>query len=137
MLKASTSKCSTASISRSVPANASYSMPPPAAAIRRTHYRLLFERLRELVPEEMPALSDGAAPFAFPVSVPDKRTFLERIRRAGIDAINFWSVPHPSLEAGADPVAEQLRRHVVGLPVHQELSAPDLDRICAAVVGSG
>jgi CelD/BcsL family acetyltransferase involved in cellulose biosynthesis/dTDP-4-amino-4,6-dideoxygalactose transaminase len=107
----------------------------PASAIRRAHYRLLLERLEELVPTEFPPIPDGAAPFAFPVFAHDKADLLERLRRAGIHALDFWSFPHPTLEPDADRVSARLRRHVVGLPVHQELAVDDLRRVAAAVIG--
>ena len=107
----------------------------PAAAIRRAHYRLLFERLAELVPQQMPRLTPGAAPFAFPISTSEKGTLLNRLAHAGIHAIDYWSVPHPTLEPQRDPVGARLRNQVVGLPVHQELVPDDLDRITAAVIG--
>jgi CelD/BcsL family acetyltransferase involved in cellulose biosynthesis len=39
------------------------------------------------------------------------------------------------MEVDADPAAARLRRHVVGLPVHQELEFDDLGRIAATVIG--
>ncbi len=108
----------------------------PAAATRRAYYRLLLERLGDMLPEEMPSLPEGAAPFAFPVWARDKPLLLANLARDGIDALDFWSTPHPALVPGRDSVGERLRRHVVGLPVHQELTPGDLDRIATAVVGS-
>ena len=54
--------------------------------------------------------------------------------RNGIDALDFWSIPHSSLPSGF-PRAAELRRSIVGLPVHQELRRSDLERIVRTVRG--
>jgi hypothetical protein len=70
-----------------------------------------------------------------PVSVPDKPALLRVLRARGIRALDLWSVSHPSLEVARFPRAAELRRTLVGLPVHQELRRRDLERIAAAVGG--
>src|SRR5207247_7784900 len=52
-----------------------------------------------------------------------------------VGALDFWSVPHPSLPHSEFPAAVDLRRRVVGLPVHQELRRKDVERIAQAVRG--
>lgn len=108
--------------------------PERVAARRRANYEQLAAILQPaLVPPAFEALPDGVCPFVLPVAVRDKPGLLAAMRRARVHALDLWSVPHPSLAADAFPRAAALRRHVVGLPVHQELTARDIDRIAATV----
>jgi dTDP-4-amino-4,6-dideoxygalactose transaminase len=108
--------------------------PERVAARRRANYEQLVAALPAgLVPPGFEALPDGICPFVLPVAVRDKRGLLAEMRSGRVHALDLWSVPHPSLPADAFPRAAALRRHVVGLPVHQELTAGDIDRIATTV----
>ena len=109
---------------------------PTVAARRRANFRLLEHRLGDLVPEELGPMTEGASPFVFPVAVTDRQAELRRLAACGIRALDLWSVPHPSLPTGY-PRAEALRREVIGLPVHQELHRPHIERIARAVRAGG
>jgi len=100
---------------------------------RRGNYRRLLELLPGRAPQAFNELPAGASPFAFPITVADKPRALAALARAGIEAIDFWSVPHPSLDEGRYPVAAQMRSTVLALPVHQELRSRDLERIADEV----
>jgi dTDP-4-amino-4,6-dideoxygalactose transaminase len=105
------------------------------AEARRRNYRRLLEPLRELVPAPFDRLADGACPWLFPVSVEGKYRLLERLEAAGVRAMDFWSVAHPSLPGERFPEARRRRATTVGLPVHQNLRDSDLDRIVETVEG--
>ena len=105
---------------------------PDAAARRRENYRVLLDGLRDVVLAPFATLPDGASPFVFPITTPDKEAVLARLRQQGISALDLWSVPHPSLPADQHPCAAARRASTLGLPVHQELRRFDLDRIVAA-----
>jgi dTDP-4-amino-4,6-dideoxygalactose transaminase len=105
------------------------------ARARRENYANLLAELEELVPPPFSAVKSGASPFLFPVRTSDKPGLLSWLRRQGIAALDFWSVPHSSLPAKRFPRASSLRKSIVGLPVHQELRARDLVRITTAVRG--
>ena len=105
-----------------------------AARARRENYAKLLAKLEELVPPPFSTLHPGASPFLFPIRTPDKPELLSWLREQGIAALDFWSVPHPSLPAERFPQAGSLRDTIVGLPVHQELRPRDLDQITAAVL---
>lgn len=107
---------------------------PDAATRRRSNYRALLARLGSHVPTPFGDLPAGASPFAFPVVSDDKERLLSRLHRSRIDALDLWSVPHPSLPPTAFPEAERRRRTMIALPVHQELRDSDLDRIAEAVL---
>jgi CelD/BcsL family acetyltransferase involved in cellulose biosynthesis len=107
-------------------------VPVDVAARRRAHYRLLLEHLDGEVPRPFDQIPPGSSPFAFPVATSRKADLLDRLGRAGIRALDFWSVPHPSLPADRYPGAAERRRTTVGLPVHHELRLVDIERVWRA-----
>ena len=100
---------------------------------RRTNHRYLLGALESLVPEGLRELLPGASPFVFPIASAAKAAMLDHLHVAGIDCLNLWTVPHPSLREADFPIATRFRRTLVGLPVHQDLKRRDLDRIVAEV----
>jgi len=104
-----------------------------AAACRRANYQMLLDHLADHVPPPFSHLPQGASPFAFPVATERKAELRERLAAEGITTLNFWSVAHPSLPAACFPRVAWRRAHVVGLPVHQELRAADVEREARAV----
>jgi dTDP-4-amino-4,6-dideoxygalactose transaminase len=104
-----------------------------AAAARRIAYRRLLSELRNLVPPPFAECPNGASPFVFPVEVDDKEALLATLAARRISALDLWSVPHPALDVERFPAAARRRERTVGLPVHQELRASDLDRVAAAL----
>jgi dTDP-4-amino-4,6-dideoxygalactose transaminase len=107
-----------------------------AAAARRANYRRLLPALAEHTRSPFDDLPPGASPFCFPVETEHKGEVLRRLRRAGIAAIDFWSVPHASLPVERFPHAARRRSRTVALPVHQELRAEDVARIAAAAAAA-
>jgi len=99
---------------------------------RRANYTILSNALPESVRTPFAHLSDGASPFMFPLVVADKPSALSRLRERRIDAMDFWSVPHPALPTDSYPEAARWRATVVGLPVHQGLRAHDIERLLEA-----
>ena len=106
---------------------------PDAVEKRLRNHRFLAKELGDLVVPPFRDLPQGAAPFAFPIAVGDKRLAHKALGERGIDAQDFWSHPHPSLPAGF-PVSERLRATVLALPVHQELRHKDLARMVDSVL---
>jgi hypothetical protein len=100
----------------------------PAAA-RRANYGRLLAALREHVRAPFDELPTGASPFCFPVETEHKVEVLNRLERESIAAIDFWSVPHPSLPVERFPGPASRRSRTVGLPVHQALRVEDVARI--------
>ena len=108
-------------------------LEPDPAERRRANYRLLLRELGGQVPAALSVLPDGASPYFFPVQTTDKAGLLALLGEREIDAVDFWGVGHPLLPAEAFPISNRLRASIVGVPVHQELRGPDLERIVAAV----
>ena len=103
------------------------------AARRRANYAMLLEDLVELVPSALRHLPEGASPFVFPVEASAKAKLLEDLAGRGIHAHDLFSAPHPALPSEQFPGAGALRRKLVGLPVHQELSLEQIERVVTAV----
>lgn len=99
------------------------------AAERRANYDLLLTELSEQVGPPFSDLPAGASPFAFPLITENKARTLSRLADAGITGLDFWSVAHPTLDRERFPRAAWLRTRVVGLPVHQETTHSDLERM--------
>ena len=109
---------------------------PGVAGRRRANYRVLLERLGDRVPEPFDVLPAGASPFVFPIAARgDKAAEVDELTAAGIKALDVWSRPHPGVDAVGHPVADRLRRTVIGLPVHQGLRRRDLDRMADVAGG--
>ena len=106
------------------------------AAIRRRrvdNYRRLAERLTGAAAPVFESIPDGVCPLFFPVLVHDKHEAAERLRASGVDALEFWN---DSCEPGGHemgPDARFLRRHVLELPIHQDLTARHIDHIARQV----
>lgn len=100
-----------------------------AAGPRRAHYSCLLEIAGHVVPRPFDVLPAGAVPFVFPVAVRDKAAVLAAFADEGCRALDLWSVPHGDLPVAEHQHAAWLRRHVVGLPVHQGLSVRAAQRI--------
>jgi dTDP-4-amino-4,6-dideoxygalactose transaminase len=99
---------------------------------RGRNYRRLLEGLGERVAPPFEQLPDGACPWVFPLTVADKQGFLEHLRSMRITGLDFWSISHPAFDDESFPAIAERRSSTVGLPVHQELSDRDIDRITAA-----
>jgi dTDP-4-amino-4,6-dideoxygalactose transaminase len=78
-------------------------------------------------------LPPGACPLMLPVLVEDKQAAAEALRADGVDVLEFWNHGARSTELeGAH--ARCLRRHVLGLPIHQDLTARHIDYLAAQVL---
>ncbi len=106
-------------------------LPDPAAR-RRAHYAALAEHLVERAAPGFQSISEGASPFGFPLRVPDKARTLAALAQQGVRGIDFWCTPHPLLDAPRYPGAATRRAETVLLPVHQELSPAEVERIAQA-----
>jgi dTDP-4-amino-4,6-dideoxygalactose transaminase len=112
---------------------AAWLLDPDPAAQRRRNYRILLVDLASHVPPALATLPDGASPYFFPVQTTDKPRLLQLLDDQRIDAVDFWTLAHPSLPAGPFPVTARLRGSIVGIPVHQALRPQDLERMAAVM----
>jgi dTDP-4-amino-4,6-dideoxygalactose transaminase len=103
---------------------------------RRAHFATLLaastacRRVRPLIPH----LDDEACPLVFPLIVPEGAApFLDFCHARGVEAEKFWFQPQPDFPVQEFPDAAWLKEHLVALPVHPDLSADDLARLCSLI----
>jgi perosamine synthetase len=100
------------------------------ASQRRANYQWLVDELAgsDVTPlrRELP---EGAVPLFFPVLAKDKFGLVSRLHAEGIEAIPVWGLHHPHVPRGEFPSVEFLVDHLVEVPVYQDLSADNLERI--------
>ena len=77
----------------------------------------------------------GVCPLLFPILVEDKQETAEVLRSCDIDVLEFWN--HGAEGAGRAEAegenAQYLRRHVLGLPIHQDLTDRHIDYVAEQV----
>jgi perosamine synthetase len=102
-------------------------------ARRRRNYVFLLERLRDLSEPMFPTLPDGVVPLFYPMLVKDNRVTVERIVARGIEAVDFWRDFHPACPAAEFPEVAALRRSMMEVPCHQDLTLATMGKIAACV----
>lgn len=91
-------------------------------ALRRRNYLLLQNRLKSISPPLFERLNPGVCPLFYPLWIQDKSDVIERLLRRGIQVVDFWGEHHPACDPAEFPEAMRARRHIVGIPCHQDLS---------------
>jgi dTDP-4-amino-4,6-dideoxygalactose transaminase len=101
---------------------------------RRRNFFLLLGHLRELAPPLFSQLPPGVCPLFFPLRVAgDKAKVAEMLGSRGIETVDFWRHGHPTCPPGEFPDAEALRRGVLEIPIHQDLSPQAMVGLARAV----
>jgi dTDP-4-amino-4,6-dideoxygalactose transaminase len=101
--------------------------------MRRRNYECLLRRLADLSPPVFDELPQGVCPLFYPLRTGNKLVLLDRLLRRGIQGVNFWSQTPEIVPAGAFPEVDELRRTILELPCHQDLSVEAMDRIADEV----
>jgi dTDP-4-amino-4,6-dideoxygalactose transaminase len=99
---------------------------------RTRNFRELADLIRGRVSVLYPELPDGACPLFLPVLVDDKPATARSLGRHGIDALEFWNHGADAPAVMGAP-ARFLREHVLGLPVHQDLTRGQLAHVARHV----
>jgi dTDP-4-amino-4,6-dideoxygalactose transaminase len=105
---------------------------------RIANYRRLGKQLAGLVTPLHDDLPIGVCPLLLPILVEDKQETAEALRGSGVDVLEFWN--HGADEADLvqkemprESSATYLRQHVLGLPIHQDLTDRHIDYVAEQV----
>jgi len=101
---------------------------------RRRNFLHLLEALREKSTPLFRSLPDGVCPLFYPLIVEDKSAAVRTLASRGIEAVEFWNYGDPEAESDRFADSLALRRHVIELPIHQNLTADHVDHIARAVL---
>jgi dTDP-4-amino-4,6-dideoxygalactose transaminase len=89
---------------------------------RRQNFLLLADRLKGAVRLVRDDLDEGVCPLFCPILVSDKHRAVIALQKSGVEAVEFWNSGDPQAAARITGAAQFLRRHVVELPIHQDIS---------------
>ncbi len=106
---------------------------PHIVEARRRNYFFLLGRLRDVAPPLFAELPPGVCPLFYPLLVEDKLELMAILRARGIETIDFWRHFHPACDPREFPEVVSLRRRVLELPCHQDLSPEAMADVAAAV----
>jgi len=104
---------------------------------RRDNFLLLQRRLAGSVAPLRDELEDGTCPLFFPILVPDKRAAVQSLRQRGIGALDWWSREVPATKPEASPNSRFLRDHLLGLPIHQDVTPSQVEYMADEVSTAG
>jgi len=88
---------------------------------RRRNFLLLASLLEESGIVPWRELEEGVCPLFFPLLVKDKREAFRKLKACGVSATQLWNEGDPQSAALEGPGARFLRRHVLELPIHQDV----------------
>lgn len=100
---------------------------------RRRNYLLLDSLLRDIAPPVFESLPDGMCPLFYPFSTPHKHVYWRRLREQGVEAVLFWLGGELGPRPGEFPEVDELRRTVLELPCHQDMTEEQIDRLAKIV----
>lgn len=103
-------------------------------ARRRANFQRLAARLAGRASLPFPQLTDGACPLFFPVLVPHKARFQEDLDKLDVQSVNLWDTSHPTCPPELAEEVAHWRRDCLELPIHQELTGAEIDRVADAVL---
>jgi dTDP-4-amino-4,6-dideoxygalactose transaminase len=103
-------------------------------ARRISNYHRLAGQLAGHVALLHESLPEGACPLVLPILVGDKHETAEALRNCGVDALEFWNYGAGRPESEGTSV---LRQHVLGLPIHQDLTDRHIDYVAEQVINLG
>jgi hypothetical protein len=102
---------------------------------RRENYQRLAGTLRGEAVLLKPELDPGICPLFCPLLVSDKHEAAMALLRRGVETMEFWNEGDPAADGVTAADARFLRKHVLELPIHQDLTAEQIDYVAAQVRG--
>jgi dTDP-4-amino-4,6-dideoxygalactose transaminase len=104
-------------------------------ARRRRNYEQMLDLLAGNVALVRDSLEAGACPLFFPLLVRDKAAAADALAAQGIETVPFWNSGDPEADGGpAQADTRFLRRHVLEIPIHQDVSSAEVDRIADRIL---
>ncbi len=103
--------------------------------VRRRNYARLHQKLSSRATLLFDRLPDGVCPLFFPILVPNKHQAALALLRRGIEATELWNTGDPGVPAEQSADARFLRKHVLELPIHQDIADHQIDYIADQVLG--
>ncbi|MBI4465380.1 MAG: DegT/DnrJ/EryC1/StrS family aminotransferase, partial [Acidobacteria bacterium] len=101
---------------------------------RRSNYLYLLARLTGKAALLLPKLAEGICPLFFPILVHDKRAAAQTLWRRGIGAVEFWNEGDAEVTIERFPDSHFLRKHVLELPIHQDICHSQLEYMANRVL---
>ena len=102
---------------------------------RRTNFLYLEARLKDKMSMLPLELSAGICPLFLPILTENKSLVADNLRRRGIGVVEFWNEGDPAACGPGSEDALFLRKHVLELPIHQDVTPAQLDYIAREVIG--
>jgi dTDP-4-amino-4,6-dideoxygalactose transaminase len=102
-------------------------------ARRRRNYLFLLQRLSGLSTPLFATLPEGVVPLCYPLLVDDSRDVMQQLVARGIEVVDFWREGHSACDVSEFPDVARLRRSVLEVPCHQDLSLETLARVVDAI----
>ena len=100
---------------------------------RIENYKTLAAGLNGSVTPVHATLADGVCPLFFPIMVNDKPAAARTLRSQGVQALEFWNHGANTADEETSETVRFLRQHVLALPIHQDLSARQLNHMVSRV----
>jgi perosamine synthetase len=96
---------------------------------RRRNYLQLLDSLGDIAPPVFDGLPAGVCPLFYPLRVRNKPAVVAKFLARGVDAVNVWFPSHPAGPVEPYPEVAALRRSVLELPCHQDLTPQVIERV--------
>jgi hypothetical protein len=103
---------------------------------RRRNFRIVADRLRGSVALLDKPLTEGVCPLFFPLLVKDKQHAAAALAQRGIETVEFWNSGDPQSHRPGS-AAEFLRRHLLELPIHQDVTPEGAEYAAAQILKLG
>ncbi|WP_304511755.1 aminotransferase class V-fold PLP-dependent enzyme [Desulfobacula sp.] len=99
--------------------------------IRRRNFRFFLNYFQNDKRVTLPfkELPDGVCPLFFPIIIEKRDYFYKALKKRGIAGHDWWGDFHPDVPWNNFPEAVFLKRNILGLPIHQDLSLKHLQAI--------
>ena len=101
---------------------------------RIDNFRRLDEQIDGHATRAHRKLAQGLCPLSLPILVADKHAAAQALRRRGIEAIEMWNDDDGAGPSEMSDDVRFLRRHVLELPVHQDLTPSHIAHTAREVV---